>query len=72
MSNLKDNPPRTLGVRNIGPEDELSEEHERQICRFTKTDYVPGERLRMLGFGRFMASNRRLMAEAAAKKKDGG
>ncbi|QIG49464.1 hypothetical protein G5V57_18130 [Nordella sp. HKS 07] len=55
-----------------GPEDELSEEHERQICRFMKKDYVPGERLRMLGLGRAMVLNHRLMEEAARKKKDGG
>jgi hypothetical protein len=55
-----------IGISLITPQDILSEEHERQICRFTKTTYVPGERLRMLGFGRFKARNRAAM-EAAAK-----
>lgn len=50
----------------ITPSDLRSEEHERQIARFLKEDYVPGKRLARLAWARWKTNNRKAMEEAAA------
>lgn len=51
-------------------EEELSEEHERQIARFRQLDYEKGGRQRGLSFGRFKMWHYLLATEgeAAARK----
>jgi hypothetical protein len=50
-------------MKLVGPEDELSEEHERQIARFQGLPYEPGARLRALAWVRFKAYHHALLIE---------